>query len=63
MKDAPSASAAKPFIVRFKASENRPFGVSMSFRTETEPEPRQVIDALRTLIREIEAGIDESSGD
>lgn len=56
---APASGAAKPFVVRFRASEERPFGVSMSFRTESEPEPQQVIEALRTLIREIEAGLDE----
>lgn len=56
---APASAAAKPYIVRFRASEDRPFGVSMSFRTESEPEPQQVIEALRTLIREIEAGLDE----
>lgn len=55
---ATGSSAVKPFIVRFRPSEDRPFGVSMSFRTESEPEPRQVIEALRTLIREIEADLD-----
>jgi ParB family chromosome partitioning protein len=60
-EDSPEAGgtvgAAKPFIVRFRASENRPFGVSMSFRTEREPEPQQVIEALRMLILEIESGL------
>jgi len=59
--DTGSGSAIKPFIVRFRASDDRPFGVSLSFRTESEPEPRDVIDALRTLIREIEAGLAETS--
>lgn len=54
-----TGGSMKPFIVRFRASEDRPFGVSMSFRTESEPEPQQVIEALRTLIREIESGLDE----
>jgi len=61
--DSPAESktggSAKPYIVRFRASEDRPFGVSMSFRTESEPEPQQVIEALRTLIREIESGLDQ----
>ena len=48
----------KPFIVRFRPSDDRPFGVSLSFRTESEPEPRDVLEALRSLIREIEAGLD-----
>lgn len=55
-----TGSAVKPFIVRFKASEDRPFGVSLSFRTESEPKPHDVIEALRTLIREIEAGLDQN---
>jgi len=54
------SGAVKPFIVRFKASDDRPFGVSLSFRTESEPEPRDVIEALRTLIREIEAGLSQN---
>ncbi|MEX1311496.1 MAG: ParB/RepB/Spo0J family partition protein [Candidatus Sulfomarinibacteraceae bacterium] len=58
--EAGSGSAVKPFIVRFRASDDRPFGVSLSFRTESEPEPRDVINALRTLIREIEAGLEEA---
>jgi ParB family chromosome partitioning protein len=59
-----TAVVTKPYIVRFRASDDRPFGVSLSFRTESEPEPRDVINALRTLIREIEAGLDgQSNGD
>lgn len=57
--DAPTdtASPNKPFVIRFRASDDRPFGVSLSFRTETEPEPKDVIDALKRLIAEIEAGL------
>lgn len=56
---APVASnPARPFVVRFRPSNDRPFGVSLSFRTDTEPEPRDVIAALRTLIEEIEAGLE-----
>jgi ParB family chromosome partitioning protein len=59
-----SANPIKPFIVRFRASDDRPFGVSLSFRTESEPEPKDVIAALKTLIREIEAGLaDTPDGD
>jgi ParB family chromosome partitioning protein len=54
-------AAPRPFIVRFKPSEERPFGVSLSFRTQTEPEPTDVIEALRSLIREIEAGLARES--
>ena len=52
-----SSAALRPFIVRFKPSEERPFGVSLSFRTDKEPEPTDVLEALRSLIREIEAGL------
>jgi ParB family chromosome partitioning protein len=53
----------RPFVIRFRASDERPFGVSLSFRTENEPKPRDVIDALQTLIREIEAGMgDDGNG-
>jgi ParB family chromosome partitioning protein len=51
--------ARRPFVVRYQPSETRPFGVSLSFRTETEPEPRDVIAALRTLIEEIESNLEE----
>jgi ParB family chromosome partitioning protein len=53
----------RPFVFRFRPSDTRPFGVSLSFRTETEPEPREVIEALRALIREIEAGLDRDRGE
>ncbi len=52
-------SVNRPFVIRFRASEERPFGVSLSFRTETEPEPKDVIAALRRLIEEIEANLEE----
>jgi ParB family chromosome partitioning protein len=60
-EDSVSAHARRPFIVRFRPSDNRPFGVSLSFRTESEPEPKDVVEALRCLIREIEAGLEQDS--
>ena len=60
-EDSVSAHARRPFIVRFRPSDDRPFGVSLSFRTESEPEPRDVVEALRSLIREIEAGLEQDS--
>ena len=54
-----SAQVQRPFMVRFR-NPDRIFSMSLSFRTETEPEPRQVIDALREVIREIEASISEA---
>jgi ParB family chromosome partitioning protein len=46
----------KPFRLQFRHPD-RAFSVSLSFRTDTEPEPREVIEALREVIREIEASI------
>jgi ParB family chromosome partitioning protein len=43
---------ARPFVWRYRHPE-RPFSVSLSFRTEAEPEPQQVIEALETLIKEL----------
>ena len=54
-----SAQVQRPFMVRFR-NPDRIFSMSLSFRTETEPEPRQVIDALHEVIREIEASISEA---
>lgn len=54
-----SAQVQRPFMVRFR-NPDRIFSMSLSFRTETEPKPRQVIDALREVIREIEASISEA---
>lgn len=54
-----SAQVRRPFMVRFR-DPDRTFSMSLSFRTETEPEPRQVINALREVIREIEASISEA---
>lgn len=56
--EASSAAPTRPFVVRFRPSNDRPFGVSLSFRTETEPEPRDVIAALRRIIEEIEANLE-----
>jgi len=48
----------KPFTVRFSNPE-RSFSLSLSFRTEAEPAPRQVIEALKEVIRELESGLEE----
>ena len=57
----PQSVTGKPFRFQFRNPE-RTFSVSMSFRTENEPEPRQVIEALRQMIRELEASLEEGSG-
>jgi hypothetical protein len=46
-------------MVRFR-NPDRTFSLSLSFRTEVEPEPQQVIEALREVIREIEASLVDS---
>ncbi len=53
-------SARKPFMIRFR-NPDRSFSLSLSFRTETEPEPRQVIEALKEVIRELESELGEGS--
>lgn len=45
-------SRPRPFVLRFK-SDDRPVSVSLSFRTEQEPEPREIIAALEALLREL----------
>jgi ParB family chromosome partitioning protein len=55
----PSAEIRRPFMMKFR-NPDKTFSLSLSFRTETEPEPRQVIAALREVIREIETSLSES---
>ncbi len=52
----PSAHVRRPYLLRFR-NPDKTFSLSLSFRTETEPEPHQVIEALREVIREIEASL------
>jgi hypothetical protein len=54
-------STRKPFMVQFR-NPDRSFSLKLSFRTELEPEPHQVIEALREVIREIESGLGEDPG-
>jgi ParB family chromosome partitioning protein len=56
--NAGSAQVRRPWMMRFR-NPDKTFSLSLSFRTETEPEPRQVIEALRSVIREIEASLTE----
>ncbi len=53
-----NASDQRPFRFQFR-NPDRSFSVSLAFRTTTQPEPREVIEALRTLIRDLEASLDE----
>ncbi len=53
-------SGSKPFMIRFR-NPDRSFSLSLSFRTETAPEPRQVIEALKEVIRELESELGEGT--
>ena len=55
--DARNGAPRKPFLVRFRNPE-RSYSVSLSFRTENQPEPKQVLEALREIVRELESEID-----
>lgn len=59
--DGEVSPSPKPFRFQFRNPE-RSFSVSLAFRTDTEPEPREVIEALRTLIRDLEADLDGGEG-
>lgn len=54
------APVRKPFRFQFRNPE-RTVSVSMSFRTESEPEPQQVIEALRQMILDIETELANNS--
>jgi len=54
------ARAQRPHVFRFTSSE-RPFSVSLSFRTREQPEPGEVIAALEELIREIRSSLGETT--
>ena len=55
--DTRDGTPRKPFLVRFRNPE-RSYSVSLSFRTENQPEPKQVLEALREIVRELESEID-----
>lgn len=58
--EAPAGAAARrPFIVRFRPDDKR-FTVSLSFRTDREPDPDEVIAALEEMIREIRSDLEEA---
>ena len=59
--DQASAQVRRPWMMRFR-NPDKTFSLSLSFRTDTEPEPRQVIEALREVIREIEASLSGPEG-
>lgn len=50
--DAAAARPTRPFIVRYRP-QDRPFSVSLSFRTGAEPATTEVIAALEEMIRDL----------
>ena len=56
-----AAAPRRPFRFHFR-NPDRTVSLSLAFRTEEEPHPRQVIDALRMMIREIEAQLEPEEG-
>jgi ParB family chromosome partitioning protein len=54
----PRSMQKRPFIVRFKNPE-RSFSLSLSFRTDDEPEAEQIISALEQVIRELREKLKE----
>lgn len=52
----------RPFRFRFRAT-GRPFSVSVSFRTEREPDPNEVIAALEAVLAELRSSLASESGD
>ena len=55
-------SDMKPFRFQFRNTD-RSFSMSLAFRTETQPEPREVIEALRSLIRDLEADLEAGTSE
>ena len=60
--DKDAAPVQRPFRFSFR-NPDRNVSISLSFRTDLEPEPRQVIEVLKEMIRELESGIDQQTDD
>jgi len=56
-----SVKSPRPYRFQFRAG-NRPFSVSVSFRTEHEPAPDDVIAALEEVLEELRASLREGDG-
>jgi len=54
-------TAPRPYRFRFRAS-GRPFSVSVSFRTEREPDPNEVIAALEAVLAELRSSLESKDG-
>ena len=55
-------AAPRPFRFRFRAP-GRPFSVSVSFRTEREPDPNEVIAALEAVLAELRSSLASRDGE
>jgi len=51
---------ARPFVVKLRDSDRR-LTVSLSFRTEKEPEPQEVIAALESMIEQLRSEMSSDS--
>jgi ParB family chromosome partitioning protein len=63
--NAPDSTAQRPrrpYLIKF-SHPDKFFSMSLSFRTEKEPEPRQVIDALKQVIRQLEESLEQNDRD
>jgi len=58
--DAQDRVKPRPWVLRFR-NPDRPFSLSLSFRTTTEPEPEQVIAALEEVLRELRENIEKGN--
>lgn len=54
--ETPAPAAPRAFRFRFRASD-RPFSVSVSFRTDREPDPNEVIAALEAVLAELRSSL------
>jgi ParB family chromosome partitioning protein len=50
---------SRPYRFRFRAPD-RPYSLSMSFRTDHEPDPQQVIQALEEVLEELRASLEKN---
>jgi ParB family chromosome partitioning protein len=56
----PGGKLRRPFRFQFR-NPDKTVSLSLSFRTDSEPEPRQVIEVLRAMIQDIEAQLEDEN--
>ncbi len=57
-----NAARPRPFVWRYQPKD-RPFKVSLSFTTEKEPEPNEVIEALEVLLDDLRAALADADAE